>query len=419
MSQAKPCQTCTDLRPSLPISFTFEGVHVWASRSRALVGDASFEESLTLSFLTFSSRTIRRFLAQAKESYDAHERGRVQVFTTDRYSYWAKSKSITQRMEDSVHLPKGMKERLLKDAKDFFTEERRIWYGDRGIPYRRGFLLWGVPGSGKTSLAHVVASSLELPIYQLSLSGHGMDDAKLVELMGSVPAGSIVVLEDVDAAFTKRPAASSTGGGSQTETPSTSSTSAASTTISFSSLLNAIDGIGASDSRLLIMTTNHREALDEALIRPGRVDLQVEFKNADREQARDLFLRWFSPVHPTAVGAARDKAEHKRIGGGHGAKTHMGEKQSETITEGLKEHNAPSVDLDGSSSEKGLTSLAASPLAPSPSPAIEPSAEMFTASIPEGRFSVAALQGYLLTCGGLSPSQAAEGVQAWVLEQEQ
>ncbi|PWN20083.1 P-loop containing nucleoside triphosphate hydrolase protein [Microstroma glucosiphilum] len=401
---------------SSSVHFTFEGVHVWASRSRTLVGEG-FEESLTLSFLTFSSRTIRRFLTQAKESYDTHERGRVQVFTTDRYSYWAKSKSITRRMEDSVHLPLGMKERLLKDARDFFTEEMRIWYGDRGIPYRRGFLFWGVPGSGKTSLAHVVASSLELPIYQLSLSGHGMDDAKLVELMGSVPPGSIVVLEDVDAAFTKRPDSSSTSTAKQNDGPSSSAGSAPSSSISFSSLLNAIDGIGACDSRLLIMTTNHREALDEALIRPGRVDLQVQFKNADREQARDLFLRWFLPAH-TAVGRLKGEGQHGRIaGGGQVDKTSTGDKRGGASIASQEQHATSDAEL-GSSDEKSLAGLATSAAATSPS-ALQPSAEKFASTIPEGRFSVAALQGYLLTCGGLSPTQAAEGVQGWVREQEQ
>ncbi|KAK3062875.1 hypothetical protein LTS18_003194 [Coniosporium uncinatum] len=66
------------------------------------------------------------------------------------------------------------------------------------------------------------------------------------------------------------------------------------TGISLSGLLNAIDGVASHEGRVLVMTTNHPEKLDKALIRPGRVDMQIEFKNASRQQARDIFLRMYS-----------------------------------------------------------------------------------------------------------------------------
>lgn len=71
--------------------------------------------------------------------------------------------------------------------------------------------------------------------------------------------------------------------------------------ISLSGLLNAIDGVASHEGRVLVMTTNKPEALDEALIRPGRVDLQVCFTNATRHQAKELFIRMYVDDTPKPV----------------------------------------------------------------------------------------------------------------------
>ncbi|PMD55325.1 uncharacterized protein K444DRAFT_697289, partial [Hyaloscypha bicolor E] len=65
-------------------------------------------------------------------------------------------------------------------------------------------------------------------------------------------------------------------------------------TISLSGLLNVIDGVASHEGRVLVMTTNHREKLDPALIRPGRVDHEVEFENATQKQAQELFERMYT-----------------------------------------------------------------------------------------------------------------------------
>uniref|UniRef100_A0A0D2YCJ6 BCS1 N-terminal domain-containing protein n=1 Tax=Fusarium oxysporum (strain Fo5176) TaxID=660025 RepID=A0A0D2YCJ6_FUSOF len=80
--------------------------------------------------------------------------------------------------------------------------------------------------------------------------------------------------------------------------------------ISLSGLLNAIDGVASHEGRILIMTTNKPESLDEALVRPGRVDLQVGFKNATSEQARQLFYRMYevSPTKPVPNAKAGSAA---------------------------------------------------------------------------------------------------------------
>lgn len=150
------------------------------------------------------------------------------------------------------------------------------WYADRGIPFRRGYLLHGVPGSGKSSLIHAIAGELMLDIYVVSLSSSWISDSTLTTLMGRVPARCIVLLEDLDAAFTRSTSrdANSTGSPDGSDGTSTSTesivvpephqhisrystrrhkTDAISevNTLTLSGLLNALDGVAASEGRLL------------------------------------------------------------------------------------------------------------------------------------------------------------------------
>lgn len=80
-----------------------------------------------------------------------------------------------------------------------------------GIPYRRGYLLHGPPGSGKTSFIQALAGRLSYNICVLNLSQRGLMDDKLTHLLMNTPERSIILLEDVDAAFNKRTQTSDDG----------------------------------------------------------------------------------------------------------------------------------------------------------------------------------------------------------------
>lgn len=280
------------------VSFTFEGVRFWASRQRELVGDESWDETIKLYYLSLSSNPLRRVIKHARNLFKQSTRGRISILRVDRYGHWHESGGIAKRSVDSVHLPFGIKERILEDAKNFLSPETRRFFEERGIPYRRGYLLYGVPGSGKSSLCHVLASETDRPIYVLNLSASSMDDETFNERMSEIPGGALVLIEDVDAAFVDREA-----------NPENQKKGKKGTGISFSTLLNALDGIGAVEGRLLCLTTNHIEKLDPALIRPGRIDLRFEFKNANQEQAKELFLRWYLPRGDSIIEIDKEKIQ--------------------------------------------------------------------------------------------------------------
>lgn len=107
-----------------------------------------------------------------------------------------------------------------------------------------------------------------------------MTDDRLAHLMNNIPPGSLLLLEDIDAAFPSR----------ESVTPSSQKYSSS---LTFSGLLNALDGVAASEERIIFMTTNHVERLDAALIRPGRVDQRMYIGNATETQAYQMFLRFY------------------------------------------------------------------------------------------------------------------------------
>ncbi|MCI0361118.1 MAG: AAA family ATPase [Planctomycetaceae bacterium] len=190
------------------------------------------------------------------------------------FSSWGERMQRLPRPPESVVLKEGMLDDLIDDCRRFLSS--RQWYLQRGVPYRRGFLLYGPPGTGKSSAVVAVASALKMDIALLNLTTLGLDDNDLADRLAQVPPNAIVLIEDIDCAFSGRKPGEEK-----------------STRITFSGLLNAIDGVAAGEGRILFATTNHPDRLDPALVRPGRIDRQLEIGLAEREQCRRIFQRFF------------------------------------------------------------------------------------------------------------------------------
>lgn len=169
-----------------------------------------------------------------------------------------------------------------------------------GIPYRRGYLLHGAPGSGKSSFIMALAGYLDYNICLLNLSERGMTDDRLTHLLSNVPERSIILLEDIDAAFTGRQGSGEDGYQAN---------------VTFSGLLNALDGVASGESRIVFMTTNHVDKLDTALVRPGRADVIAELGDAEPEQVRRLVKRFYKGTHyPTSLpSSARESTQKQDI----------------------------------------------------------------------------------------------------------
>lgn len=193
---------------------------------------------------------------------------------------WDRGREVRSRHIESVILPTGTMESLLKDMLAF--QHERMWYLERGIPHRRGYLLHGPPGNGKSSLALALASALDRDVYVLNVGSTGMSDLNIRAALARVPLRALVLIEDIDGAFSAQRQQLNEDSGRRG--------------LTLSGILNALDGVEAADGRILLMTTNRPQLLDEALTRPGRVDVRLELGNATPEQARRLLERFWPDV---------------------------------------------------------------------------------------------------------------------------
>lgn len=218
------------------------------------------KESFVLTGVGKSQSVLKALILEIVQ-YGSRPVDGIRIFYST-YGYWQCLGRRRMRSLKSVILPAGMTDALIEDAKEFLGAEE--WYRERGIPWHHGYLFHGVPGSGKTSLAAALAGELNLDLYLLNIGGTGMNDEKLSSLMADIRSGSMIVMEDIDCTVPEREAQPNR--------------------VTLSGLLNCLDGIMSREGCMIVMTTNHRHTLDEALLRPGRVDMDLEFGYADDDQ---------------------------------------------------------------------------------------------------------------------------------------
>ncbi|CRL22264.1 ATPase, AAA+ type, core [Penicillium camemberti] len=243
-------------------------------------------ETITLTTL-YSQRHIFEDLFTEAHAYAAkgHE-GRTTIYNSWGTEWKPFGNPRRKRPLESVVLHEGVKERVVADVEDFISSSS--WYHDRGIPYRRGYLLYGPPGTGKSSFIQALAGELDYDIAILNLSERGLTDDRLNHLLTIVPNRTLVLLEDVDAAFSNRREQSDADGYRGAN-------------VTFSGLLNALDGVASAEERIIFLTTNHVERLDEALVRPGRVDMTVRLGEVTRYQVGCLWDRFYEDIDTDGV----------------------------------------------------------------------------------------------------------------------
>ncbi|KIW37732.1 uncharacterized protein PV06_09728 [Exophiala oligosperma] len=192
---------------------------------------------------------------------------------------WRIAAERPTRPVSTIDIPYHLKQQILEDFNDFLQPRTRKKYAKDGRPYRRGYLFYGPPGCGKTSLGFALGGLHEIDIYCVSLNDPHVTEETLMALATDLPLRCILILEDIDSSgiFESK------------------SRHASNSPISLSCLLNLMDGMTAPEGVAFIITTNNRKRLPKALIRPGRVDMEIEFELAAKQQIKDLFIRMYNP----------------------------------------------------------------------------------------------------------------------------
>ncbi|KAF4597171.1 hypothetical protein EYR40_007622 [Pleurotus pulmonarius] len=328
--------------------------------------------SVCLHLYTLKQSALRQLIREAKQYYVVKSKQRVIVRTlgTSTVGYgppapgtqaWTGIKIKPYRPLDSIVLPKGVLDSIIADARDFISSEE--WYTQAGIPYRRGYLFYGPPGTGKSRIIQMPAGALGLELYTLSLSSNGLNDASLQSAADRIPKRGILLIEDIDCAFPSREDEDELLANPTAVTlpPRPGVPPPPRTSVTMSGLLNVLDGVNSDSGKIFMATTNYVDRLDAALIRPGRIDMKIEYKLANKEQAVALFNRFF--VAPNTARGPDDKPLHE-------------------------------------------------------SPPHHELADEFASHIPEDELTVAELQGYLLACKR-RPQAALDGVSEWVVKEKE
>ncbi len=164
---------------------------------------------------------------------------------------WRNAGQKESRSLSSIVLREGQLDAIIADFKEFKAPGTKKWYVDHGLPHRRSYLFYGPPGVGKTSTIRALAGELKLTACFLSLSDNHFQNKTLHDAVMNIPKPSMLVLEDIDVLFNENRRSQSNS------------------YVTFSGLLNALDGLVSANGILTVMTTNHPERLDPALTRAG------------------------------------------------------------------------------------------------------------------------------------------------------
>ncbi|KAI0880568.1 P-loop containing nucleoside triphosphate hydrolase protein [Annulohypoxylon maeteangense] len=243
--------------------------------------------NLTVSSIGRSQEPIRRFLKECRGFSENQQQSTVAIHAFTMFSYmeygWEVKAHRATRHLDSVHLDEDVKSDLVADIEQYLNPRTRQYYTSLNIPYRRGYLLYGPPGTGKTSLSVALAGEFGLDLFILDLSAVPNDEV-LDQLFQELPSPCLVLLEDIDVVGLKD---------RNDDEEEKKAKKRFYMKCTLAGLLNALDGVASSEGRILLMTTNQPERLDEALLRPGRVDRKIYFGHVNQHGAEQMFRRMY------------------------------------------------------------------------------------------------------------------------------
>jgi len=226
-----------------------------------------------------SEEEIVKFIEKAKSEYEKKctevelDTKFVKVLQWDGY-YWGCEYKTSSRTRGTVYVPEL--QGLFDDLNTFYAKSAR--YVELEIPYARTYMLHGLPGTGKTSVIYTVASELKKNLAIIDFSDKELSDKYIRMALYKMPKDTILCLEDMDSLFS----------------PDRKSDKS---TITFSGVLNILDGVVKNTGLVIFMTTNLLSNLDDTAMR-RRVDYYLKFDVMKRDQATVMFTKFYPSQDP-------------------------------------------------------------------------------------------------------------------------
>jgi hypothetical protein len=196
---------------------------------------------------------------------------RINILVCDKHGDWTVYNKIPKRTLKTIYIDEAIKNKILDDVLNFLKPEVEDEYNAFGIPYKKIYLLTGSPGSGKTSLIKALCNEINYNLGMLTITKE-TTNTTLLNAFKYIDPKSIILIEDIDCLFNKRHA---TNDNAQ---------------ITFSNLINIMDGVLTKSGTIIFITTNHPEKLDSALLRPGRIDMILQINLPRKDEIEKLFI---------------------------------------------------------------------------------------------------------------------------------
>jgi chaperone BCS1 len=257
------------------------GIYIWVSKSNPPkeeinvinYGRAPRKNAIILTTLKKDKEKLLEFIMNlADESYKAKiKQSLVEMYIVDE-GYWTCFKKTKPIALDNIILPHEIKNDLITDFDKFIN--KRDWYSEMGLSFKRGYLLYGAPRNGKSSLITAMARKYGMNVYYLNLNALA-SDGDLMKLFTRIPNNSIVAVEDIDTVWEKRDAKK------------------ANCKINIETFMNLLSGSYERDGLIFFFTTNYIENLDEALIGDRRIDKKIHIENPKKEQVEEYLTKLY------------------------------------------------------------------------------------------------------------------------------